>query len=290
MSLYITYAPFIDRRETKLLVVPENIETMGNKRLIKYNVALTWPEIFDEVFEYLENHRTIDSFEIYVEKIDAGLLNIIYDFLLENDITIGLLVSNENQISLNEDLFENYGAYVSTSLSPLSIEKENKYYHSLYNHHSCDVDSFCFASAAVCESPRKERKSTSRISKNSELEESFKDKLFRLMAKYNKNSVEIYTKGGITKQVFSKIISYDYEPKKPTIISLIIGLELDIDDALDLLQEAGYTLSNSLRFDSIVKTFITLKNYDLIAINIELEKYGIPILGWKPREDIINKK
>ncbi|MCR5491394.1 MAG: hypothetical protein K6F32_04630 [Bacilli bacterium] len=104
------------------------------------------------------------------------------------------------------------------------------------------------------------------------------------MQKSKKTNVEIYTGGGITRQVFSKIISSeDYEPKKGTIICLIVGMELCLDDALDLLNAAGFTLSHSIVGDCIVEDFIKKGEFDLNSINLALDEYGVPPLGWKPR-------
>lgn len=60
-------------------------------------------------------------------------------------------------------------------------------------------------------------------------------------------------------------------------------MELCLDDALDLLNAAGYTLSNSLKSDFIIKKHITDKEFSIELINEDLDKYGLTMLGWKPR-------
>ena len=118
-----------------------------------------------------------------------------------------------------------------------------------------------------------------------ELDIDFKSKLISLMNKTHMTNAEIYKAAGITRQVFSKIISFkDYLPKKETILCLIIGMKLCLDDAIDLLDTAGYSLSDSLKVDKIVKNHILENNYDLDDINYELDRIGAPIIGWKPRD------
>ncbi len=117
------------------------------------------------------------------------------------------------------------------------------------------------------------------------LDKSFKEKLINYINRSGKTNSDIYLHSGITKQVFSKIMSSDtYEPKKSTIFCLIIGLELNIDDALDLLNAAGYTLSKSITMDQVIKNCIECKRYDIIKVNDALISSGCPLIGWQPRD------
>ena len=90
----------------------------------------------------------------------------------------------------------------------------------------------------------------------------------------------VYKKANIDRKLFSKIITNDdYVPNKRTVLALCIALELDIDDTLKLLQHAGYTLSDALLSDIIVKYFIEKKEYDLYTINNALFEYEQKLLG-----------
>ena len=53
---------------------------------------------------------------------------------------------------------------------------------------------------------------------------------------------------------------------------------LKIDEALDLLSRAGYTLSNSSKFDLIVKYFLEKEEYDIDVLNQILYDYGLDTL------------
>ena len=110
-------------------------------------------------------------------------------------------------------------------------------------------------------------------------EENFNSKLWYYLHKCGMNQVMVYKKAGIDRRLFSKIISNkDYVPKKITIINLIIGMELSIKDAEDLLNSAGYTFSKSILFDFIIKSFIEEGNYDANEINDVLEKNNLPLI------------
>ena len=80
-------------------------------------------------------------------------------------------------------------------------------------------------------------------------------------------------------KLFSKIRSNkDFKPGKKTAISLCFGLELGLEDSLDLLGKAGYTLSHSSKFDLIIEYFIKTGEYDIDLLNQILYDYGLDTL------------
>ena len=93
---------------------------------------------------------------------------------------------------------------------------------------------------------------------------SFNQLLFKYIDDKHLNEVDIYKKAYIDRKLFSKIRSnINYRPKKKTVVQLIFGLKLNIVEANELLNSAGYYLSNSLKSDLIVEWFIINNNYDL---------------------------
>ena len=103
--------------------------------------------------------------------------------------------------------------------------------------------------------------------------------LFKLIDDKSIDEVELYKKSGITKQTFSKIRSDEkYHPDKDTAIRLCMGLELSLEDSLDLLGKAGFTLSKSIERDLVFRYFIENKEYDLYIIDPVLEKLKLKLL------------
>lgn len=106
-----------------------------------------------------------------------------------------------------------------------------------------------------------------------------KNVLFTYIDKKGKTDAEIYKKAGLDRRHFSKIKNEPrYRPKKNTILTLAIALELQIDETEDLLNSAGYSLSQSETFDLIVQYFIENKMYDILLINEALEHFEEKLL------------
>ena len=105
--------------------------------------------------------------------------------------------------------------------------------------------------------------------------ESFHEMLFRLIEENNQKESDIYKNAGIDRKLFSKIRNNPaYHPKKNTIIALCIALKLDIDNAIEFLESAGYALSPGDRGDIIIKYFIEKKIFDIDTINCALYDFG----------------
>lgn len=100
--------------------------------------------------------------------------------------------------------------------------------------------------------------------------------LFNIIDSRFLDEVECYKRAYITKQTFSKIRSdSQYHPDKDTAIRMCIGLRLNLDDTLDLMAKAGYTLSPSIERDLVVRYFIENKEFNVIDIDIALEDLGM---------------
>lgn len=111
-------------------------------------------------------------------------------------------------------------------------------------------------------------------------EESFQQRLFKLIDASGMDDVTVYKAANIDRKVFSRIrCKADYKPTKKTAVAFAIALKLDLPTTLDLLSRAEIAFSPSNKFDLIVAYFISNGNYDIFKINAALFKYGQQTLG-----------
>ena len=108
----------------------------------------------------------------------------------------------------------------------------------------------------------------------------FSETLLELIDKTGKKDSEIYSRANVSRQHFSKIRNNPgYKPTKATAIAFAIALELDMAQTRDLIGRAGYALTNSSKFDLIVRFFIERGEFDVVAINMALYEFDQPLLG-----------
>lgn len=112
------------------------------------------------------------------------------------------------------------------------------------------------------------------------LDAGFSETLLQLIDRSGKKDSEVYNKANVSRQHFSKIRNNpNYKPTKPTAIAFAIALELNMDQTLDLIGRAGYTLTTSSRFDVIIMYFIEQRNYNMFDINETLFEFDQSLLG-----------
>lgn len=91
----------------------------------------------------------------------------------------------------------------------------------------------------------------------------------------------VYKKAGIDRRHFSKIRSNpDYQVRKQTAIALALALELDREETDQLLNAAGYSLSESDTNDLVIQFCLEKKIYNLHDVNEALGHFGLkPLTG-----------
>jgi hypothetical protein len=108
----------------------------------------------------------------------------------------------------------------------------------------------------------------------------FRDLLFKFIDDNNQVDAEVYKKALLDRRLFSKIRSNeDYHPNKKTVIALLLALKLELEQGLQLLKAAGYSLSESSVFDLVIVYCITHELYDLDKVNEILEEMQLTPLG-----------
>ena len=111
-------------------------------------------------------------------------------------------------------------------------------------------------------------------------EDTFTDRLLKLVNESGRTNVEIYTAANISKKVFSAIFSKkNYHPSKNTVLALCLALRLDTGAAEDLLARAGYAFSPADTTDCVVRCFLDSREFSVYEVNIVLYDLKQPVLG-----------
>ena len=211
-------------------------------------------------------------------------------FLLEHEMQIYLVVFDRTSFKLSEKLFQSVASYIDENYVD---ECEVASYGVRENIRSCKRrrrDMEISESSAVLEEMLTvgaveelrpcAPKAMSLEDMLGQADAGFTETLLNLIDKTGKKDSEIYKKANISKQHFSKIRNNpNYKPTKPTAIALALALELSLEDTKDLIGRAGYALTNSSKFDLIIRYFIEQGNYNVVEINIALYEFDQALLG-----------
>ncbi len=108
---------------------------------------------------------------------------------------------------------------------------------------------------------------------------SFHDILIKYVISSGMDNSEIWHRANMDRKIFSKIIcEQGYHPKKKTVMSLCIALNLNLEQSKDLMSRADWAFSPCSKFDLIVQKAIIDKQYDIMKLNMVLFKYTDKIL------------
>ena len=208
-------------------------------------------------------------------------ISTISSFLLDHDMHVYIVVYDKQAFGLSEKLFTSIHAYIDEHY----VEENDVRF--LRNRQLFDeelpqvieeeiLETLIFSQEIVVENQKKR----SLEDVLNQLDESFSERLLRLIDEKEKTDVETYKRANIDRRLFSKIRnSVDYTPLKKTVIAFAIALELNLDETVDLLSKAGYTLSHSSKFDVIIEYFIEEKNFNIHEINEALFTFDQVLLG-----------
>ena len=213
-------------------------------------------------------------------------VNSIREFLKDNDMDVTMVLYTKSTFTMDGGLFKSIRDYISTNRDQPAAAKANSF--MLGEAKACGAKgSAPGMKMAAKETTYMEMAEECACEPAQSLDqfvmshdESFSQSLLRLIDESGMSDVQTYRKANIDRKLFSKIRSdVNYRPKKQTVIAFALALELDLEGTGKLLAKAGYTLSDSLKFDLIVKYFIMHKNYDVFEINQALFAFDQSLIG-----------
>ena len=214
-------------------------------------------------------------------------------FLLENEMQIILVVFDKKSFQLSGQLVGEIDSFIDAnyirqkrrteySRRPFSrsrIESDITYDSEVYEECSRYTEAEESEPELIMSVPMPEKA----MSLEEELENvgmSFHDKLFELIGESGMDNKDVWKRANLDRKHFSKIqCDEKYHPKKKTVMALCIALELDLEQAKDLLARADWAFSPSSKVDLIVQKAIIDKQYDIYQLNLVLFQYTNEILG-----------
>lgn len=215
-------------------------------------------------------------------------IDTISEFLLENDMTVFIVIFDKKAYRISEKLFADIEEYIDDRYVDAHTDDRSERLRRM--NAFLDVT---YESATVCEEeeadglllppaqmPVAAKRAASLDDKMKLLDESFSEMLLRKIDESGMTDAQCYKKANIDRKLFSKIRSDKlYKPSKTTVIAFAIALELPLSETKDMLMKAGFALSHSNKFDIIIEFFIENENYNVFEINEALFAFDQSLLG-----------
>lgn len=226
------------------------------------------------------------------EKALQIAINAFSSFLMEHEMQIYLVVFDRASFRLSEKLFQSVASYIDENYVDARVRTGRSRGENQcciwparireFELHESDRLSENMLRWAAEEMPCSDSKAPTFSLEDILMEEDagFTETLLKLIDDIGKKDSEIYKKANISKQHFSKIRNNpNYRPTKPTAIAFALALELDLEKTKDLIGRAGYALTNSSKFDLIIRYFIERGNFNVMEINLTLYEFDQTLLG-----------
>lgn len=201
-------------------------------------------------------------------------ISTISSFLLENDMLVYLVVFDKKSFGISNKLFTSIHQYIDEHY----VEAAEKVF-ARNRFEQYDVME-SLREPDIFQEKKISEETYSLANRLNQLEESFSERLLRFIDEKGLTDVETYKRANIDRRLFSKIRnSIDYTPTKKTAVAFAIALKLNLNETLELLTTAGYTLSHSSKSDVIIQYFMEQNNYNIHEINEALFAFDQPLLG-----------
>lgn len=206
-------------------------------------------------------------------------IDTISEFVLQNDMTVYIVIFDKKSYQISEKLFSDVAAYIDDRYAE-DYEDECVDRRRRLNAMRYEADRNMAEMIMPCEAAGICLQASSLDEALCQIDESFSEMLLRKIKESDMIESNCYKKANISRKLFSKIRSDKlYKPSKPTVIAFAIALELSLEETKDMLMKAGFALSHSNKFDIIVEYFIAHKNYNIFEINEALYAFDQSLIG-----------
>ena len=200
-------------------------------------------------------------------------IDTISDFLMENDMTVYIVVFDRNAYQISSKLFADIAEFIDDHY----VDEHSDFRRERLRGHRLTISRMQQMSVAAAPDCKAEESLEDLLAG---LDSGFSETLLKLIDRSGKKDSEIYKKANVDRKLFSKIRNNPgYKPSKATAIAFAIALELDLEETKDFIARAGFALSHSSEFDIIIEFFIRRGNYDIFAINEALFAFDQSLLG-----------
>ena len=202
-------------------------------------------------------------------------IDTISDFLLENDMTVYIVIFDRKAYQIGEKLFSDIAAYIDDNYVDEHTDSRSEQSRRMQMlSDEPEEETFGAPLAPMAASAKTLDDALSQI------DESFSEMLLRKIDEKGMTDAQCYKKANIDRKLFSKIRSDRlYKPSKPTALAFALALELPLDETKEMLMKAGFALSHSNKFDIIIEYFIEHGNYNVFEINEALFAFDQSLLG-----------
>lgn len=215
-------------------------------------------------------------------------MDAISEFLLDNDMTVYLIVFNKECLNVSKSLFADVKEYIDEHYVE-ACEQDPYLSRARQRERAAAIPftvqqkSQASKASMVCEESLFDDYFAPEGSLDDwldQIDESFSEMMVRKIKEKGMTNADCYKKANIDKKLFSKIKGNpQYKPRKANALAIAVALELTLDETKELLMKAGLALSHSDKFDLIVEYFILHGRYDIFEINEMLFHHDQPLLG-----------
>ena len=187
----------------------------------------------------------------------------IYEFLMEQEMLVELVVFDRTAYELSGRLFPNVQSYIDEQYVDGQAAQEYRRRAQRERLASMVPAPVPTLSGALART-----------------QSTFQEYLLELIRQRGLKNADVYHGANLSKQHFSKMLSNkNYRPTKNTVCALALALHLDCAGADALLAKAGLLLTDNDKFDLAVRYFLDNQMYNIVEDNIALYENGLELLG-----------